>query len=63
MPQKELFFVMDQQQKIGSKRDLQISGLNCKTSNKIAKTIERRASSQGHNPFDERDIVIDSFEL
>ena len=63
IPQKELVFCHGSATKSFSKGDLQISKLDCKTSHKNAKTIERRASSQAQNPFDERDIVIDSAKL
>ena len=43
IPHQELLFVMDQQHKVGSKENIQISELDCERTNKIAKTMERRA--------------------
>ena len=53
-------FLWNSDKKIGSKRDLQISGLDRKTPNKIAKVIETRSSSKAHNPFEGMDVEIDS---
>ena len=39
---------MDQRHKVGSKGNMQISGLDRQTTSKIAKTIERRATSRAH---------------
>ena len=46
IPHRELLFFMDQRHKVGSKGNIQISGLDRETTNKIAKTMERRAISR-----------------
>lgn len=49
---------MDQHRKIDSKGEMQISGLDRKKTNKIARTLERRVKSQESRR--EVDLQIDS---
>ena len=52
--------VLDQRQKIGKKGDTQISGLDCKATTKIAKTLKRRVLFYAQDTFMEVDSDSDS---
>ena len=44
-------FVLDQRQKIGTKRHMQISGMDRKATTKIAKTLEKEFCLMHKNPL------------
>ena len=53
-------FVLDQCQKLNTKRHMQISGLDSKATIKIAKTLERRVLSYAQETFMKVDSHSDS---
>ena len=57
---EELMFFLDQRQKIDTKRQVQISGLDRKATTKIAKTLKRRVRSCAQEAFMEFDSHKDS---
>ena len=53
-------FLLDQRQKIGTKVQMQISGLDCKAKTKITKTLERKVLFYAQETFIKVDSLSDS---